>query len=107
MIDARRMEVFGAVFDDELQTILEPQPILIDDKTFEVLLAQNNRLFLTGNGSAKCRGVLTHENVVFFDGRCSAANMSKLSFVYFQNKDFQEVAYFFAIFLIFIEFLQN
>lgn len=93
-IDARRMEVFGAIFDADLNEVLPGQAILIDHKTFDPFLIQNKRILLCGSGAAKCRPIFSHLNLVIIDLGCSAKFLSKLSFEIFQNKDFQDVAYF-------------
>ncbi len=94
MIDARRMEVFMGIYDGSLTAILPPQAMIIDHRSFEDQLLDNRELMFFGSGAEKCREVLAHPQMVFLDIFCSAANLSKLSFLYFQNKVFQDVAYF-------------
>lgn len=94
MIDARRMEVFTAIYDSQLSEALEPQAMIIDHNSFENYLLGSRQLVFCGNGATKCKAVLAHPQMVFLDIFSTAANLSKLSFSYFQNKVFQDVAYF-------------
>ena len=94
MIDARRMEVFTGVYDNSLATILPPQAMIIDHNSFDGYLLGNRQLVFCGSGAEKCRPVLSHPLMVFLDIFCSDENLSMLSFSYFQNKVFQDVAYF-------------
>ncbi|TCD08239.1 tRNA (adenosine(37)-N6)-threonylcarbamoyltransferase complex dimerization subunit type 1 TsaB [Pedobacter frigidisoli] len=94
MIDARRMEVYTSVFDSKLD-ILEPTSAkIIDENSFEHLLAQNKITFL-GDGAAKCAETLNHANANFSEANFNSANyMSKLANEVFYKTNFEDVAYF-------------
>ncbi len=94
MIDARRMEVWAAGFDLGGKEIEPAGARVIDHNSFEEFVSNGRQLVLLGSGAEKCRAVLAHPGVVFLGIRCSAAHLSLLSFSYFQNKWFQDVAYF-------------
>jgi tRNA threonylcarbamoyladenosine biosynthesis protein TsaB len=67
MIDARRMEVFCAVFDAKTRTsVRETEALLIDEFSFAEFLDRGKVLFL-GEGSEKCKGVIQHPNAYFLD----------------------------------------
>ena len=94
MIDARRMEVFTAVFDRQLHAIEPVHAKIVDDKSFVLELQQHFITFI-GNGAEKCRPVLTHMNAHFSEQNFnSAANMSRLAYNTYQAGKFEDVAYF-------------
>jgi tRNA threonylcarbamoyladenosine biosynthesis protein TsaB len=94
MIDARRMEVFTAVFDQELTEVVPTTAKIIDAESFKDLLNSNEVVFI-GDGASKCADVLGDKNAVFYDLNFnSAANMSKLANEAFAAGRFEDVAYF-------------
>ncbi|MFC0185483.1 tRNA threonylcarbamoyladenosine biosynthesis protein TsaB [Pseudarcicella hirudinis] len=64
MIDARRMEVFCAVYDNHLNVIQKTEAKVIDENAYAELLTENPVVFL-GDGAAKCKEKLTHPNCIF------------------------------------------
>ena len=94
MIDARRMEVYCAVFDEQMNTIQKTEAKIIDENSFEDLL-ETSTLYFFGNGSSKCKNSITHKNAIFIDDiKCSAANMNGIAQKLFHEKQFEDVAYF-------------
>ncbi|WP_175635176.1 tRNA (adenosine(37)-N6)-threonylcarbamoyltransferase complex dimerization subunit type 1 TsaB [Pedobacter ghigonis] len=94
MIDARRMEVYTSVFDTSLNVLLPTEAKIIDETSFADLLATQQITFL-GDGAAKCADVLTHENAHFDAANFNtAAYMSALAETAFQQRNFEDVAYF-------------
>lgn len=94
MLDARRMEVYSAVFDANNTAVREIKAEVIDANSFESYLEEAPVYFL-GDGAAKCKEVLTHKNAFFMDDKFpSAKEMAKLSFKKFSNNQFEDVAYF-------------
>lgn len=94
MIDARRMEVYTAFYDNELSLKREISADIIDSESYADILA-NNKIVCFGNGSSKCKTTLTHPNVTFVDGITPlASDMAPLAEKAFANKEFQDVAYF-------------
>lgn len=95
MIDARRMEVYTAVFDDENKVIEEVSPKIIDESAFAGLLRKNEVWFF-GDGAAKCEAVLgLHPNAIFLrDVFPSAKSMGAEAYEKFKSKKFEDVAYF-------------
>ncbi len=94
MIDARRMEVYTSVFNCDLQTIKPISAAIIDEHAYLDLLL-TKQLFFFGNGSQKCKAVITHRNAFFIDNiHCSADGLASLAHTKFLAGDFEDVAYF-------------
>ena len=95
MIDARRMEVYTAIFNANGDRIQETSASIIDEHSFKELLADNKILFF-GDGAEKCKSVLgANSNTVFIpDFVNSAAYLTQKAFEKFKNNEFVDVAYF-------------
>jgi len=94
MIDARRMEVYAAVYDKNYQQIRTIQADIVDETTYLPYLEQGKVYFL-GDGAQKCKEIIHHKNAVFIaDKHPSAKEMAQLSFKKLKEKDFEDVAYF-------------
>ena len=95
MIDARRMEVYAAVFDANLQRINDTAALVIDENTF-VDLQKYHRLWLFGDGAPKLKQVYENQpNVNIVDGfKPSAAYMLNLADKALREHNFVDVAYF-------------
>ncbi|MBI2270133.1 MAG: tRNA (adenosine(37)-N6)-threonylcarbamoyltransferase complex dimerization subunit type 1 TsaB [Bacteroidetes bacterium] len=95
MLDARRMEVYCALYDEKLNEIEPIQAKIIDEHSFEEHL-KNNVIYFFGDGAAKCREKLgTNANAVFIDNVFpSAAAMISFSEAAFNTQQFEDVAYF-------------
>ncbi|WP_309641767.1 tRNA (adenosine(37)-N6)-threonylcarbamoyltransferase complex dimerization subunit type 1 TsaB [Flavobacterium sp.] len=93
MIDARRMEVYSAVFNAQYQKIRNTKAEIITEDSF---LAFGGTIHFVGDSSEKCKTILTQSNFVFEDHIVfpSANEMSSLSYIKYQNKDTVDVAYF-------------
>ncbi|WP_159521608.1 tRNA (adenosine(37)-N6)-threonylcarbamoyltransferase complex dimerization subunit type 1 TsaB [Sunxiuqinia indica] len=94
MIDARRMEVYTALYNHEHQPIESVSATIIDRESFHNLLDKQPIAFF-GNGSAKCQSAIDHPNAIFIDNiKTSAQFMCSLSQEAYENNDFVDVAYF-------------
>ncbi|MBQ4291798.1 MAG: tRNA (adenosine(37)-N6)-threonylcarbamoyltransferase complex dimerization subunit type 1 TsaB [Muribaculaceae bacterium] len=92
MIDARRMEVYAAVYDYALNEVMPPTPVILDADSFGGYAGR--RLLLFGDGSVKAKDVILHENVEFVDGVAPmAVDMLALSERAYRNGDFLDLAY--------------
>jgi tRNA threonylcarbamoyladenosine biosynthesis protein TsaB len=93
MIDARRMEVYSAVFSPNFENKRGTLAEIITENSFENL---SETLYFVGDCAQKCKTVLTRDNFVFFDDikYPSAKEMSLLSFKKFKINDTVDVAYF-------------
>ena len=93
MIDARRMEVYAAVFTSDGVQIKETAPVIVDESSFAEYLAQGPCLFI-GDGAGKCSDVLKHPNAHFCQCHPKASSMLYPALKAFRNGDFKDVAYF-------------
>lgn len=93
MIDARRMEVYSAVFSSGLEKKREILAEIIDENSFEDF---TENLYFVGDCNEKCKTVLTKDNFIFLDEikYPSANEMSALSFDKYKKSDTVDVAYF-------------
>ncbi len=95
MIDARRMEVYTALFDSAGNRIKNTTAEIIDEQSFYGLL-QNNRVLFFGDGAEKCREVLSkNPNAQFVTGFVNSATyLTQIAVEKYANRDFEDVAYF-------------
>ena len=93
MIDARRMEVYSAVFSADLERKREVLAEIITENSFEDF---TEKVYFVGDCNEKCKTVLTKENFVFLDEikYPSANEMADLSFDKYKKSDTVDVAYF-------------
>ena len=93
MIDARRMEVYTAVFTPEGKQLTETAPAIIDENSFAEQLEQGQCLFI-GDGAGKCAGVIRHPNAHFIQCNPKASAMLIPATSAYKEKRFEDVAYF-------------
>ncbi len=95
MIDARRMEVYSAFFNEKLEKVSETNAIVIDENSF-MDIKQNNHLYLFGDGADKLAFLFENDDniTVVEKFHCSAAYMAELADKAFKNNDFVDTAYF-------------
>ncbi|GGG85485.1 tRNA (adenosine(37)-N6)-threonylcarbamoyltransferase complex dimerization subunit type 1 TsaB [Parapedobacter pyrenivorans] len=95
MVDARRMEVFAAVYDNQFQPVVPPAATIIDAQSFEHLNV-GQRIILFGSGADKLETLFAaNEQVeVISHFKNSARHMSYLAYRAFQDEQFADVAYF-------------
>ena len=94
MLDARRMEVYSAVFNCNNQVIRKIKAEVISKDSFSEYL-NNGEVFFLGDGAAKCKEIIKHKNAVFIENKYpSAKEMAQLSYFKYQKNDIEDVAYF-------------
>ncbi len=95
MIDARRMEVYSAFFNEKLERVSETKAIIIDENSF-MEMKQNSHLYLFGDGADKLASLFENDDniTVVEKFHCSASYMAELADRAFKNKDFVDTAYF-------------
>jgi len=95
MIDARRMEVFAAVYNTNLQSIVPVDAVIVDENAFPGL-PPDQTVYYFGDGAEKCKEVLSaRPNRIFYPGFInSATHMASLASDYFNAARFENVAYF-------------
>lgn len=101
MLDARRQEVWTAVYDEAGRLLAPAQPIIMENNLFEKFLdafavqRPGARLILAGNGMRKVQNVPGPWTAVFSPvENCSAVHLAMTAEQFFQTSDFQEIAYF-------------
>ena len=94
MIDARRMEVYSAIYTPSLDTVKGITADIIDGNSYAEFLEKHPVVFF-GNGADKCKEVIKHPNAQFLDGvKPLAKNMLPLAEKSFLQGKFEDVAYF-------------
>lgn len=93
MIDARRMEVFTAIYNNNLDEIQKPQICILDESVFDEFLNKDQQIIFFGNGSIKFQSILKHQNAIFADVICNASHLANLSYANFTNNVFADLPY--------------
>ena len=94
MLDARRMEVYSAIFDQNNNQIRETKAQVLDENSFKAYL-KNGKVYFIGNGVEKSKEIIIHKNAVFIENKLpSSENMSKISYDKYKKSDIEDVAYF-------------
>lgn len=94
MIDARRMEVFTAVYNTKLEPVLPPCAMVLEDSSYESFIASRKTIFF-GDGAPKWQQMaVSQPDTAFPPYHISAAHMVSLAEKAFTDKDFRDVAYF-------------
>ncbi|MDG2172859.1 MAG: tRNA (adenosine(37)-N6)-threonylcarbamoyltransferase complex dimerization subunit type 1 TsaB [Flavobacteriaceae bacterium] len=90
-LDARRMEVYSAVFDIDNKMIRETRAEIINENSFEEYL-NKNQVYFIGNANEKLKKIITNKNAEFIDNYFpSARQMGLLSFNKFKNNKFENL----------------
>ena len=92
MIDARRMEVFTAVYDKTGKEIMKPAAIILDEDSYKDIL-KNKRVCFFGSGSIKFRNICKNDNALFNNIETDASSMITVSEQLFMQKSFADLAY--------------
>ena len=95
MLDARRMEVYYAMFNASNEFIKDTSAEIMDEFSFKDVLSASKVIFF-GEGMDKCKPILSkHENAIFLDNIFpSAKNIGYLATSRYKENDFEDVAYF-------------
>ncbi|MBN2214181.1 MAG: tRNA (adenosine(37)-N6)-threonylcarbamoyltransferase complex dimerization subunit type 1 TsaB [Bacteroidales bacterium] len=94
MIDARRMEVYTAVYNYKNQLVKETTAMIVQENSFRSLL-HKTRIIFAGNGAKKCEPLLKHKNALFMDKFShSASNMVDIVQKAYSKRQFEDLAYF-------------
>jgi tRNA threonylcarbamoyladenosine biosynthesis protein TsaB len=92
LIDARRMEVYTAVYDKNLEEKLPPLAMILNETSFAEFLS-NEILIFAGNGREKLQKLIAHPNAVFIKAEFSAANLLRLANKHLEDRSFADLAY--------------
>lgn len=95
MLDARRMEVYTAIFDKNLTQILPTQPMVLNNESFDDY--KNKRIVFVGNGCSKFKFLISqteHSFMFFTNIYPNSLAIAKLSYKYFLQEMFEDIVYF-------------
>lgn len=92
MIDARRMEVFTALYDKNLFEIEKPHARILDKNSFENILSYKRILFF-GNGIEKFKPIINSNNSLFEDIKIAASDMIIIANQCFTKSEFADLVY--------------
>jgi len=92
MIDARRMEVFTAMYDTSLKEVMPPGAIILNENSFDTEL-QNHVIIFCGNGYKKWQHLCSHNNAVFVDVTQNVADLADAATAKFNKNEFSDLAY--------------
>jgi tRNA threonylcarbamoyladenosine biosynthesis protein TsaB len=94
MFDARRMEVYTALYDHQNNEVRATEALIVERESFNKEL-KTNVICYFGDGAEKCREVLDHEHMIYLnDIHPSARSQAVLAHAKFLSKDFEDLAYF-------------
>lgn len=94
MMDARRMEVYTAVYNEQKEQVEKTSAKILDPDSYNHLL-EKGKVYFIGSGVEKFRNICRHENAVFLEGKLpSSREMVSLATNRFKKSDFEDVAYF-------------
>ena len=94
MLDARRMEVYSAIYDSNYNEIRETQAQILDETSFNDYLEQG-KVYFIGNGVEKTKTLINHTNAIFIEDKLPSANdMSLLADTKYKKNYTEDIAYF-------------
>ena len=96
VLDARRNEVYSAIYNANYKLVKKESPKLIDSKSFENF-SNDNQLYFIGSGQQKCRELIkSNNNLIFHNNESlpSSKEMADISYQKFISSDFEDLAYF-------------
>lgn len=94
MLDARRLEVYSAIFDNGYNRLRETQAQVLNEDSFKSYLEDSKVTFI-GNGVSKTKELINHKNAIFIEDKLPSANeMSQLAYSKYKKNDIEDVAYF-------------
>ena len=94
MIDARRMEVYTAVYNQNLEAIENTTNLILDENSYSDFLFRDKVVF-SGNGLTKAMQIVSkNPNAIFCDTKTSAQYLLELGYKKYIEKDFADLAYF-------------
>lgn len=94
LLDARRMEVYQAIFDSNHQSLLPTEAVIVVENTYDYWF-EKSKVYFVGDAVTKIKTVINHPNAIFYEDTFpSASQMGALAFQKFLKNDFENVAYF-------------
>lgn len=94
MLDARRMEVYTALFSCSGEVIIAPRPLIVDPNSFSMEFSIGQKIVFCGNGMEKCKTLLNNPFAYFSSvEKCDSLQIVPLAITAFLNKNFADTAY--------------
>jgi len=94
MLDARRMEVYAAVYNSEYDQVREIKAEIIDEDSYSEYL-EKGKVYFLGDGAEKCKEMIKSTNAIFIDDAFPSANeLCELAYGKYKKNDIEDVAYF-------------
>jgi tRNA threonylcarbamoyladenosine biosynthesis protein TsaB len=90
MIDARRMEVYTAIYNYDIEEMTPPSAIILDENSFGEIL-NCCKIFFSGSGSYKFQQITKHASAVFLNHEISAESFAKIAWKKYLKNDFENV----------------
>lgn len=92
MIDARRMEVYTAIYDKHLNIVEKPHALVLQENSFYEIL-QRRKVLFTGDGVLKFKNLTTFSKLICNNNRFNAFHLLSLSLQMYQRSQFADLAY--------------
>ncbi len=92
MIDARRMEVFTAIYNADIENLFSPSAVILEESFFNSYMI-NNRILFFGSGSKKFMGIVSNSNSVFAEIQHNAGHLGSLAETAFEKRKFSDLSY--------------
>lgn len=92
MIDARRMEVFTALYNNELQQLEAPHALIVEPASFDTLLEKHQVVF-SGSGHQKLQKILLHPHAIFAGVQHNAGHLALRALTAYESTRFAVLAY--------------
>ena len=94
LLDARRMEVYAAAYNNDLEIVEEPKAMIVDAKSWNELIDLNYKIIFGGPGIAKTKSVLNHPKIFFLEEDiCEAKYLNDLAVKKYNKQQFADLAY--------------
>lgn len=99
LIDAKRMEVYYQIMNENLDVLQPVEAKIIDEASFSELLS-HSKVFFFGDGAEKCKNLIIHPNANFVEGiRATALTLGAMAFVKFEKREIADLANFTPFYL--------
>jgi len=92
MIDARRMEVFTALYNTQLQEQQGPHALVLEPGSFDTLL-EKHRVIFSGSGHQKLQKILSHPHAIFAGVQHTAGHLATRALIAYNSNRFADLAY--------------
>ena len=92
MIDAKRMEVFGAVYKSDKTLLIDSQSIILDEN-YLIQLLNHGPLLCVGNAATKAKEIVEHPDLYFMESSYGINELIKLAHIKWEVKEFEDIAY--------------